>query len=174
MKQKLLVLSAVFAMLLSTNAQAGEVGIINIEKISKESKAVSDLQSKVSKKQEEFQKEVNKKQTDIESDKKKFDEKRSKLSAEELSKEQTKLQKKLLEFKEFAEKKQAVLKKASADGMEQINKEMKGIVASISKEKGLKVVIPASQTTFFDDSVDITSEVVSRLNKEITKVSVKF
>ena len=61
MKKHLIALSAAFT-LLAFSANAGEIGILDVEKIVKESSVMKDIQGKVSKKQDEYQKEVNKKQ----------------------------------------------------------------------------------------------------------------
>jgi Skp family chaperone for outer membrane proteins len=66
------------------------------------------------------------------------------------------------------------LKKASIDAMSKVNDKVKTIVSEIAKEKELDTIIPASQTLYFKDELDITAEVLSRLNKKITKVEVKF
>jgi Skp family chaperone for outer membrane proteins len=51
---------------------------------------------------------------------------------------------------------------------------MKEIIVEISKEKSLDVIIPASQALFYKDELEITEEVLKKLNKKITKVEVKF
>ena len=72
MNKNLLTLSAVFA-LFTFNANAGGIGILDVEKIVKESSAMRDIQSKVSKKQDEYQKEVTKKQAALESEQKRIE-----------------------------------------------------------------------------------------------------
>ncbi|MFM8186731.1 MAG: OmpH family outer membrane protein, partial [Alphaproteobacteria bacterium] len=62
----------------------------------------------------------------------------------------------------------------SIDAMSKVNDKVKVIVSEISKEKNLDVIMPTSQTLFFKDELDITAEVLSALNKKITKVDVKF
>ena len=58
--------------------------------------------------------------------------------------------------------------------MSKVNDKVKTIVSDIAKEKELDAIITASQTLYFKDEFDITAEVLSRLNKKITKVEVKF
>jgi len=175
MKHKITILLASFATLFAINAAcAGEIGVLDIEKIAKESKAVADVQNKVTKKQDEFQKEINKKQAELESDQKKLESKKNILSKEAFEKEQKEFEKKIDALKAFVEKKQASLKKASADGMAKINDKMKDIVADIAKEKQLTIIFPISQVAFSVDSLDISSEVITKLNKDVTKVDVKF
>lgn len=177
MKQKLtiavLAICALFAMNLG-NAFANEIAVLDIEKIAKESKAVHDIQNKVTKKQEEFQKEITKKQTSLESDQKKLEAKKNILSKEALEKEQKEFEKKIDSLKELVDKRQNSLKKASADSMAKVNDKMKEIIAEIAQERALTLILPTSQVVFSADKLDISSEVLEKLNKKVTKIDVKF
>jgi len=167
-------LAAAVVALFSVNANAGGIGIIDVEKIVKESSAMRDIQAKVSKKQDEYQKEVTKKQDELEADQKRIEGKRNVLSKEAFEKESKSFEKKVDDLKTFVDRKQNSLKKASLDSMSKVNDKVKDIIAEISKEKELDVIMPAAQTLYFKDELDVTDEVLKRLNKKITKVDVKF
>lgn len=157
-----------------SNVFASGIAVLDIERIAKESKAVHDIQAKVSKKQDEFQKEITKKQTEVESDQKRLEAKKTTFSKEGFEKEQKAFEKKIDALKELVEKRQNSLKKASADSMVKVNDKMKDIISEIAKEKELNLIIPSSQVVFSADSLDISAEVLEKLNKKVTKVDVKF
>ncbi len=171
--KKIFLTAAAFA-LFTINAQAGTTGILDVEKIVKESSAMRDIQAKVSKKQDEYQKEVTKKQDELEAEQKRIEGKRNVLSKEAFEKESRSFEKKVDDLKTFVDKKQNSLKKASLDSMSKVNDKIKDIIADISKEKELDVIIPAAQTLYYKDDLDISDEVLKRLNKKITKIDVKF
>ncbi|MBU6140649.1 MAG: OmpH family outer membrane protein [Proteobacteria bacterium] len=173
MKKHFLTYLAAFS-LLSLNANAGGIGIIDVEKIIKESSAMRDIQSKVEKKQDEYQKEVAKKQTDLESEQKRIEGKRSVLSKDAFEKETVSFEKKLDDLKTFVDKKQNSLKKASMEAMSKVNEKIKDIISDLAKEKDLDVIVPASQTLYYKDELDVTEDVLKKLNKKIVKVDVKF
>ncbi len=173
MKKTFAVIAAVSA-LFAFNASAAGTGILDVEKIIKESSAMRDIQAKISKKQDEYQKEVTKKQNDLEAEQKRIEGKRNVLSKEAFEKETKSFEKKIDDLKTFVDRKQNSLKKASMDSMSKVNDKVKDIIADISKEKDFDVIVPASQTLFYKDELDISDEVLKRLNKKITKVDVKF
>lgn len=173
MKKNLVILSAILA-LFTFNANAAGVGVLDVEKIVKDSKAMRDIQSKVSKKQDEYQKEVTAKQTSLEAEQKKLEGKKNVLSKDAMDKEVKNFEKKVDDLKNFVDKKQNSLKKASVDGMSKVNDKIKDIIADISKEKEFDLVVPSAQALYYKDELDITNEVLTRLNKKITKVDVKF
>lgn len=173
MKKNLLALATIFA-LFSFNAHAGTIAVLDVEKIVKDSTAMRDIQKKVSKKQEEYQKEVDKRQKELESEKVKLDGKKNVLSADAFEKEAKKFEDKFDVLKDTVDKKQNSLKKASIEGMSKVNDEIKEIIAAISKEKNFDLIVPAGQVLFYKDGLDISNEVLAKLNKKITKVDVKF
>ncbi len=164
---------AAFSMF-SLGANAGDVGIIDVDQIMKESAVMRDIQSKIEKKQDEYQKQVQKKQEELESEQKRIEGKRSLLSKEAFDKETEAFEKKLDDLKTFVDKRQNSLKKASIDAMSKVNDKVKDIIADIAKEKNLDVIVPASQTLYYKDGLEVTEEVLAKLNKKITKVDVKF
>lgn len=173
MKKYFLPLVATFV-IGSFSAYASNVGILDVEKIIKESTAMKDVQNKINKKQDEYQKEVTKKQTDLENEQKKIEGKKSVLSKEAFEKETKAFEKKIDDLKTFVDKKQNSLKKASLGAMSKINDKIKDIIADIAKEKELDVIAPAAQVLYYKDELEISDEVLKRLNKKITKVDVKF
>ena len=169
-----IVLTILFAVLTITNSNASSIGILDLEKIIKDSKAMRDIQNKVNKKQDEYQKEVSKKQTDLENEQKTIEGKKSVLSKDGFEKEVQKFEKKVDDLKTFVDRKQNSLKKASMESMSKVNENIKEIIGEIAKDKNFDVIIPASQTVYYADSLDITEEVLKKLDKMITKVDVKF
>ncbi|MBM5782127.1 MAG: OmpH family outer membrane protein [Pelagibacterales bacterium] len=173
MKKSFITLTAFFA-LLSFNASAGSIAVLDVEKIVKESAAMRDIQGKVSKQQEKYQKEVDKKQKELEAEQKKLEGKKNVLAKDAFEKEVKAFETKVDSLKEMVDKKQGNLKKASVEAMGKVNEEIKEIIANLSKEKDLDLIVAAGQTLFYKDEMDISEEVLKRLNKKVTKINVKF
>ncbi len=173
MNKHLMSLATIFT-LFSFNASAGGIAVLDVEKIVKESVSMKDIQNKVSKKQDEYQKEVTKKQNALEAEQKKIEGKKNVLSKEALDKEVVAFEKKVEDLKAFVDKRQNSLKKASLDAMGKVNDKIKDIITDISKEKDLDLIVPSAQALYYKDELDISAEVLNRLNKKITKVDVKF
>lgn len=175
MKKYLFTAAVITSLSFLSNAMAaGDIGVLDVEKIVKESTAMKDIQNKVGKKQEEYQKEISKEESKLEAEKKAVEGKKSTLSKANSEKQAEAFEKKVESLRSNVERKQNILKKSSLDAMSKINDKIKEIVTKIAKDKGLSVVTPSSQVVYFDAKNDITEEVLKMLNKEITKVDVKF
>ncbi|NBX52283.1 MAG: OmpH family outer membrane protein [Proteobacteria bacterium] len=173
MKKTIFIL--IVSLITSVNsALAGNIGVLDVDKIIQESLAVNDIQKKVDSKKSNYESEINKKQTSLEAEQKKLEDKKITLSKEAFDKEVKAFESKVEDLKTFVDRKQNSLKKASIDAMGKVNDKVKSIVAEIAKEKNLDIIVPSSQTLYFKDELDITAEVLASLNKKITKVEVKF
>ncbi len=155
-------------------ASAGNIAIIDVEDVLKNSSVMKDIQNKVTKKQDEYQKEVNQKQSALEAEEKSLSKKKNVLTKEAMETEAKNFEKKVVSLKEFVDQKQNILKKASLDSIGKVNEKIKEIIAQISKEKDLDLILPASQVLYYRDEMDISEEVLKNLNKKITKSDIKF
>ena len=173
MKKHLISLLAIFT-IVTSSAYAGGIAVLDVEKIVKESKAMRDIQRKVNKKQDGYQKLVTKKQKALEKEQNRIESKKSVLSESALKKEIQSFEKKVEELKDFVDRRQNSLKKASIDGMSTVNDEIKEIISELAEERNLDIIVPAAQALYFKDALNISEEVLKRLDKKITKVKIKF
>jgi Skp family chaperone for outer membrane proteins len=157
-------------------AMAGDIGVINIQKILQESKAAKSVRKQLQAKQKEFQKELGAKQKKLLEQDKKLVEQRNKISKEAFEKKVKEFQKSANEAQRTIQKKKAALDKGFAQALNTIQTKISNIAAKIAKEKGLDVIIAASQIVYADSKLDVTSAVLSKLNAEMStiKVNVKY
>jgi outer membrane protein len=168
------ILFCVVAFTALSSAKAEKIAILDLENVLKNSDAMKYAQKKISSRQSDYQKEINKKQSSLENEGKKINSKRNVLSKEAFAKEQEKFAVKLEELKEFVDSKQESLKKASLKAVSKINDKLEDVIEDVREEKNIDIIISASSTVFYKESLDISSDVLKRLNKKITKVSVSF
>lgn len=159
---------------LALEEKTSSVAILDVEEVIKNSSVMKDIQKKVSNKQKEFQKEIDKRQALLQEEDKKLTSKKNILSKEAFEKEQGIFEKKVADLKDFLDKRQNSLKKASLDAMGKVQERVKDIVSDISKERNFNLILPASQTVFYTTEIDISADVLRRLNEKIVKVDVKF
>lgn len=176
MKQFLLSLLAVFAIsAFALPAQAEtKIGIVNIQKIMNDSTAAKSVRDQLQNKQKSFQAELNAKEKELLKE------------DQELVKQRANMDKAAFEakvnaFREKAAKAQGDIrtKKASLDqvfsaALEQIQTTVIDITSEVAREKQLTLVISSAQVLYGDPSLDITDEVLSRLNKKLGSVPLKF
>lgn len=173
--KNLSIISLFVALFTAFNANALEnVAIIDIDQISKDAKVVKYIAKKISKQRDRYQKEISKKEKGLEKEKEKIEAKKSILSQEALEKQQKKFIEKVRDLKEFAAKRDKTLKSAYSESIKKVNEKVGEIVSEIAQEQELALVLPASQVVYSLDSLDITAQVIEKLDKKMSRVKVRF
>jgi outer membrane protein len=154
-------------------ANATNIAVVNLENVLKNCDAMKDAQQKISKKQTSFQKEIDKKQEALEKESKQVAAKKATLSEEAFNKEQEKFSKKVDDLKELVNNRQDALKKSSMDVITKVNDKIKEVVEEIKEEQKLDLIIAAGSAVYYQDNLDVSAEVLKRLNKKVSKIDVK-
>jgi len=177
-KKGAIVSAFLLASLTSTVAAADEVAvlILDTQVVMEKSKAIESIRTQLNAKAEDFKNDSTKKEAYF---KKKFDElesKKSALSKDAYDKKAQELNNEFNEAQKKVQKDRASLDKAYADAMQIFEENLKSVIKEKAKEKTGKkiVVLPEMQTLYSDDSLNITADVVEKLNKKISTIDVKF
>ena len=73
-----------------------------------------------------------------------------------------------------AQKKRVSLDKAFNQALSDIQKNVTTIITEIAKERQIALVVPASQTMYFDPQMNVSAEVLARLNKRLPSLKLAF
>ncbi len=176
---KKLILITIIAFLTSFSSSFAQgsslnIAVINAEEVLRNSVVMKHIQDKISSKEKEYQSMIDVKQKVLEKEFKKIDSKKSVLSTSSLEEEEEKFNKKFNDLKVELESKQKSLKDASIQALSQVDEKVNEIIATISKEKNLDLILHSSSLIFAKDDLDISDEVLKRLNKQMTKVKINF
>ncbi len=155
------------------NALEG-AAVINIQDIMRDSLAAKSVKQKLEAKQKSFQNEMTAKEKELQNKEKALAGQQGKLSPAEFQAKVKSFRDSAAKAQRDVSKKKAKLDKAFADALAKIQKTVVGIVEGIAKERGVKVVLPTSQLLYADPSMDITKEVLGKLNQKLPSVKVNF
>ncbi len=183
MKTKLFIIAAAFFLLatflLGGAARAdnpadiaGKVGVVDIQKIMRDSLAAKNLQSQISKKKDDFEAEIKKQEDELQKADKDLAEQRNVLSAEALEKKRNEFKSRLTKVQRNVQTRKAQLEDAYNKALSEIQTSVLKITADLAKEKNLALVIPTSQILYAQDKMNISDEVLKKLDKELPKVTV--
>jgi outer membrane protein len=150
------------------------VGVVNIGKIMKDSKAATSVRNQLQAKQKSFQNELDSKEKALLAED-------QALVKQKDSADKAAFEKKVKEFREKAAKEQrgvqekkAQLDKAFTAALEDIQKNVLDITKQVAGEKKLNLVLSNTQVLYTEDALDITDEVLKRLDSKLPTVAIKF
>lgn len=160
-----------------TPAQAAElqgIGIVNIPQIMRDSKAANSVREQLKSKQKSFQAELDAKEKSLQQEDQALAKQKSNLSQEAFGQKVEAFRQKAISARQEIQNKKAQLDKGFEGALDKIQATTLAIVKDVANEKGLKLVVSSSTVLYSDSTMDITSEVLNRLNSKLPNVSVTF
>jgi outer membrane protein len=171
---RLLATFVIATALTGTAAADSSIGVVNTQKIMRDSKAAQSVRSQLQSKQKAFQSELDAKEKQLLSEDQALVKQRSTM-------EQAAFEQKVKDFRAKAavaqrevQAKKLQVDKALASSLESIQETVLEIVKEVAAEKKMTTVLSAGQVLYAEPALDITDEVLNRLNKKLPNVAVKF
>ena len=150
------------------------IAVVNIQQVMKDSTAAKSVREQLESKQKTFQTAISKKEEELQKEDQELGKQKSVLSKEEFEKKAKAFRTKATDVQKDVQNKKAMLDGAFEKSLNDIQKVVTEIIADIAKEKGFVVAVPTSQILYASTSLDISAEVLDRLNKKLPKLDVKF
>lgn len=153
---------------------AGNVAVVNIQQIMRESKAANTVRDQVRQKQEAFQAELDQKEKALQQEDQDLAKQRNVLSQEAFQKRYAEFREKAAAAQKEVRIKRAKLDKGLTRALTDIQQKVTDIVADISRDKGFDLAVSGAQVLYAAPQQDITAEVLSRLDRDMPNVNVDF
>lgn len=150
------------------------VGVVNIQKIMRDSKAAASIRTQLQTKQKAFQAELDAKEKQLLAEDQALVKERNNVDKEAFEKKVKDFRAKAANAQREVQVKKAQLDKAFAGALDDIQNNVTTIVKEVATEKKLTLVISSAQVLYTQPALDITDEVLKRLNSKLPNVSVKF
>lgn len=105
----------------------------------------------------------------LEEETRKLEQRKDLLSQEQFLEEQSNLRKKIRQFRSEEQAKAEGLQRESLRRRKIVAEAVTRVVNNLAKEKGYDMVLPSNMVLYRVDAVDISPEVLRRVNKELNK-----
>jgi len=177
MKLRSLIFSTILAGGMFANANAADtatVAFVNAEQILHDSTAAKSAEAQLEEKQKAFQAELGPKEEALHKEEEALSKQKSVISADALNKKIKELQTKEIAVQKDVEKKKKILAKASSAGFKSLQKALIDSTNTVAKEKGYTVVVQMSALLYADPKLDITQDVLTKLNSSLPQVTLDF
>lgn len=176
-KSMLIALVATLAFANTALAQSKTL-VVDSEKVLKDSKAVKAIMSQLSAISKTMQTEMTPQINTIVSDQKKLDTSSKGLTNQQLSARPdlrqmyANIQKNKVKANNEKQYKDAEMKKTMSAALEKVGKKLNTVIVAVAKERGADVILDKRTTLYSTANVDITAEVLRRLDSQLPYVQV--
>ncbi|NDF12957.1 MAG: OmpH family outer membrane protein [Proteobacteria bacterium] len=155
-------------------AEASQVVIVDVKKIATEAKAPKAIQEQIEAERKKVQADVTKQEEALRKEDQKLAEQRSVLSADAFEAKRKEFKEKVVAAQRSVQQHRTKLENAYAQAMGDVQKQVVGIIAEMAAQRKFTVVVPSSQVLYYDQKLDITAEVMKKLDEKLPKVDVKL
>ena len=160
--------------LISTQVMAEvSIAVVDIEKILIESKAAISIKQQVETKRKGFMASVKAEEDKLRIEQKAIEAKRKDLSQEDLLAKAQDFEKRRIKARNSIQSKKTGLDKAYGEAMNTLTKVIYDVCQTIANEKEIDLVITRQNIIVGNMSLDITKDVLSRMNKKLPSLTLQ-
>jgi Skp family chaperone for outer membrane proteins len=150
-----------------------KVRILNISKIMQQSDGAVGVLSFLDKYREIYHSEITKSEESLRHLHKELEDNQNKLTREEFEKQRKNFEVKLLELNRQLQHHKSELEFIHEQAMELIHKKIMEITADICQSQKISLVLPIESVVYQTQDLEITEEVLKRLNKHLPSLDVQ-
>ena len=152
--------------------KAAVVAIIDLQKILRESKAALDVVAQVETYKNAFQDQIRREEEQLRSEEQELKRQRPILAQEAFDQKRRAFERRVTEVQRRVRERSRALDQVVRQSRQTLSREVRAIVSEISKTSGFNLVLDRSKVVFFDNAVEITTDVMARLNKRLPAIKV--
>ena len=157
---------------ISNSHSQSNIAILDVLTLLKESKAAKSMKDQLDKVAKEYSDVDKKKAKEIQKKEEELLRQKSTLTPEAFSDRKNAFEKTVIEFNKTRDTNRRALAKAERESMVKIESAVEKIVKEIQTAEKIDVVIKKTAVILSEGSINITSKVIEKLNKEVSTIDV--
>lgn len=165
-----------FLVLPASQARAEEIriAVVDIERLIGRSTASENIQKQLDREKEKLQKSFTAEEKKLKDLEKEIMAKKDSLSEEEFNAEKQRFQKNLIEARQSLGKQVDTVEQAANVALGQLRQEIVKTIAEMTEQEKYTIVITKQNVIMAEKKLDITDEVMARLNKNIKTIKLEL
>jgi Skp family chaperone for outer membrane proteins len=144
--------------------------VIDYQRILRDAAAARSIREQIEARRKTYQEEISKEEQRLHEADKEFAKQRSVLSPEAFAEKRREFEQDVAEVQRKVQERRRELDRMSAAALNEVKEALIEIVTSIAEERGFNLVLPTSEVLFFSRSLDLTEEVLAKLDARLPQV----
>jgi outer membrane protein len=155
-------------------AQNISVMVVDVQALLQNSKAAKMVRSQMEQKRNEYTKEISRAEEALRAERDALQRQQASLSPDALNKKAREFQQKVNDLDRDVQSKRAALEKSNNEALTRIQQTMLKIIADIARQRRANLVLQRTDLVLFDQSFDVTDQVMQKLDEELPVLTVNF
>lgn len=148
------------------------LAVLDVGVILRDALAVKDIHAQITKYGTKFEAEIEKERNQIRNANQELARQRTILSPDAFAEKRRQFEQRVVDVQQLVQERQRQLDTSRNEAMSKVNDAYIKIVAQVAADRKLAVILRKDQTAFATKVLDVTDDVLSRLNKDLPKVAV--
>ena len=148
--------------------------VVDVQRVLDEAEAAKGVQKQLDNQRAHFQTETEKEENQLRQAEQELGKAHDHLSADAYSDREQQLRQRFNTVELHVDARRKLLEQSFTDAMNSVRDNLLAIVQTVAHEKGANLVLVKQQVLWADPSLDVTSEILARLNKALPQVEVKI
>ena len=150
------------------------VMVVDVQALLQNSKAAKMVRGQIEQKRNEYTKEISHQEETLRAERDALQRQQASLSADALNQKGREFQQKVNDLERNVQGKRQALEKSNGEALSKIQEEMLKIIADIAKQRKANLVFQRADLVLFDQSFDVTDEVLQKLDEQMPALTVNF
>jgi len=148
--------------------------VVDVQALLQNSKAAKMVRGQIEQKRNEYTKEISGEEEKLRAERDALQRQQASLSPDALNQKGREFQQKVNDLERNVQGKRQALEKSNGDALQKIQEQMLKIIADIAKERKANLVFQRTDLVLFDQSFDVTDEVLQKLDEQMPVLTVEF
>lgn len=145
--------------------------VIDYQRILRDAAAARSIRDQIEARRKGYQEEISKEEQRLHEEDKAFAKQRSVLTPEAFDEKRLAFEQEVAEVQRLVQERRRALDTISAAALNEVKQALIEIVTSIAEERGFNLVLPSSEVLFFSRKIDLTEEVLTKLDAQLPEVT---
>ena len=148
--------------------------VVDVQSLLQNAKSAKMVRTQIEQKRSEYAKEISQQEEALRRERDNLQRQQASLSADALNKKGREFQQKVNDLDRSVQAKRQTLEKSNAEALESIQSVILKIITEIAKERKANLVFQRSELVLFDNSFDVTDQVLAKLDEQLPTLTVSF
>ena len=148
------------------------IAIVDVQRISQESLASKSVQKQLEAQRAKFQNEIEGEENELRAAEQNLTKQRDKIATQAYADQEQQLRQRFSTVENHVQARRKVLDQSFSDSMDKVHAALLNVVDKVAHEHGANIVIIKQQALWTDQPLDITDEVLRRLDQTLPQVNV--
>jgi outer membrane protein len=148
--------------------------VVDVQSLLQNAKSAKMVRTQIEQKRSEFAKDISQQEESLRRERDSLQRQQASLSAEALNKKGHEFQQKVNDLDRSVQAKRQTLEKSNAEALESIQGVILKIITEIAKDRKANLVFQRSELVLFDNSFDVTDQVLAKLDEQLPTLTVSF